>query len=184
MIKINLLPRDGRPRGPVNVNFTILFVSMGVMALLAGMGYGWYWLNDQVVRLEADIKQTEAELKRHEELAKQVDLFQAEKKRLEEKIKVIGSLMLAQTGPVRLLDEVSKALPNEVWLTSFARSGKKMDILGIAFSDIKVADFMTNLSGASSLISSVDLVESANATVEQVQVKRFGITVELKEPKG
>jgi hypothetical protein len=43
---------------------------------------------------------------------------------------------------------------------------------------------MTNLSGASSLISSVDLVESANATVEQVQVKRFSITVELKEPKG
>jgi len=92
--------------------------------------------------------------------------------------------MLAQTGPVRLLDEVSKALPNEVWLTSFARTGKKMDILGIAFSDIRVADFMTNLSGASSLISSVDLVESANATVEQVQVKRFSITVELKEPKG
>jgi hypothetical protein len=40
------------------------------------------------------------------------------------------------------------------------------------------------LSGASSLISSVDLVESANATVEQVPVKRFSITVELKEPKG
>ena len=57
-------------------------------------------------------------------------------------------------------------------------------ILGIAFSDIKVAEFMTNLSGASGLISTVDLVESANATVEQVQVKRFSITVELKEPKG
>lgn len=184
MIKINLLPRDGRPRGPVNVNMNILFASLAALVVLAGMGYGWYWLNDQVVRLEANIQQTEADLKRYEELAKQVATFQGDKKRLEEKIKVIESLMLAQTGPVRLLDEVSKALPNEVWLTSFARSGKKMDILGIAFSDIRVADFMTNLSGASSLISSVDLVESANATVEAVQVKRFSITVELKEPKG
>jgi hypothetical protein len=43
---------------------------------------------------------------------------------------------------------------------------------------------MTNLSGASSLISSVDLVESAKAAVEQVPVERFSITVELKEPKG
>ena len=184
MIKINLLPRDGRPRGPVNVNVNILFVSIGVLAVLAGMGYGWYWLDDQVVRLDANIKQAEADLKRYEELAKQVDRFQAEKKRLEEKIKVIASLMLAQTGPVRLLDEVSKALPNEVWLTSFTRSGKKMDIQGIAFSNVRVADFMTNLSGASSLISSVDLVESQKATVEQVPVERFSITVELKEPKG
>ena len=184
MIKINLLPRDGRPRGPVNVNLTILFASLGVLVVLAGMGYGWYWVNDQVVRLDATIKQTEADLKRFEELAKQVDLFQAEKKRLEEKIKIISSLMLDQTGPVRLLDEVSKALPNEVWLTSFARSGKKMDIQGVAFSNVKVADFMTNLSGASSLISSVDLLESAKGAVEQVPVERFSITVELKEPKG
>ena len=184
MIKINLLPRDGRPRGPVNVNTTILFASVVALVVLAGMGYGWYWLSDQVGRLEANITQTEADLKRYEELAKQVDNFQGDKKRLEEKIKIIASLMLAQTGPVRLLDELSKALPNEVWLTSFARSGKKMDIQGIAFSNVKVADFMTNLSGVSSLISTVDLVESAQATVEQVPVERFSITVELKEPKG
>jgi type IV pilus assembly protein PilN len=184
MIKINLLPRDGRPRGPVNVNMTILFVSLGVLAVLAGMGYGWYWLNDQVVRLEVNIKQAEADLKRYEELAKQVDRFQGEKKRLEEKIKVIGSLMLAQTGPVRLLDEVSKALPNEVWLTSFSRTGKKLDVQGIAFSNFSLANFMTNLGGASGLISSVDLVESVKATVEQVPVERFSITAEIKEPKG
>jgi type IV pilus assembly protein PilN len=184
MIKINLLPREGRPRGPVNVNTSILLAVVVVLAVLAGMGYGWYWLDDQVGRLEGDIKRTETELKRFEELAKQVDRFQGEKKRLEEKIKVIGSLMAAQTGPVRLLDEVSKALPNEVWLTSFARTGKKMDIQGIAFSNFSLANFMTNLGGASGLISSVDLVESVKATVEQVPVERFSITAEIKEPKG
>jgi type IV pilus assembly protein PilN len=184
MIKINLLPREGRPRGPVNVNTSILLAVVAVLAILAGMGYGWYWLDDQVGRLDGEIKRTEAELKRFEELAKQVDRFQGEKKRLEEKIKIIGSLMLAQTGPVRLLDEVSKALPNEVWLTSFSRTGKKMDVQGIAFSNFSLANFMTNLSNTSGLISSVDLVESVKATVEQVPVERFSITAEIKEPKG
>jgi hypothetical protein len=59
-----------------------------------------------------------------------------------------------------------------------------MDIQGVAFSNVKVADFMTNLSGATSLVSSVDLVESAKIAVEQVPVERFSITVELKEPQG
>jgi type IV pilus assembly protein PilN len=184
MIKINLLPREGRPRGPVTVNTTLLLAIGGVAVVGLAMGYGWYWLNGEVGNLETDIKKTEVELKRYEELAKQVDRYQGEKKRLEEKIKVITTLMAAQAGPVRLLDEVSRALPNEVWLTSFARTGKKMDIQGIAFSNFNVANFMTNLSSTSTLISNVDLVESVKATVEQVPVERFSITAELKEPKG
>lgn len=183
MIKINLLPREERTRrAPVNTRH--LLSAVGAAVVLLGMGYGWYWLTEQVGGLEADIRKTEAELKRYEELAKQVDRYQAEKKRLEEKIKVIAALMAAQGGPVRLLDEVSRALPNEVWLTSLARTGKKLDIQGIAFSNFSVANFMTNLSSASALISNVDLVESVKATVEQVPVERFSITAEVKEPKG
>jgi type IV pilus assembly protein PilN len=183
MIKINLLPREEQKRrAPLNTKY--LLAAAGVVVVLLGMAYGWYWLNDQVGTLETDIRKTEAELRRFEELAKQVDRYQGEKKRLEEKIKVIATLMLAQAGPVRVLDEVSKAIPNEVWLTSFSRAGKKLDIQGIAFSNFNVANFMTNLSSVSSLISSVDLLESVKSTVEQVPVERFSITAELKEPKG
>ncbi len=183
MIKINLLPREERKRrAPLP---TGLFLALaGILCILAGMAYGWYWLNSEVNGLAANIQNTEIELKRFEELAKQVDRYQAEKKRLEEKIKVISSLVTAQTGPVRILDEVSKALPNEVWLTSLARTGKKLDIQGVAYSNFSVANFMTNLSGVTSLITSVDLVESVKGSVEQVPVERFSITAELKEPKG
>jgi hypothetical protein len=43
---------------------------------------------------------------------------------------------------------------------------------------------MTNLSGASGLVSNVDLVVSEKATVEQVPVERFTITMEFKEGKS
>ena len=183
MIKINLLPREERKRhAPVNTK--LLLAGLGCVVALLAMGYGWYWLNGEVNRLQADIQRTQAELRRFEELAKQVDKFQAEKKRLEEKLKVIQALMAAQGGPVRLLDEVSKALPSEVWLTGFTRTGKKLDVSGIAYSNFNIATFMTNLGKAGPLISNVDLVVSEKTTVEQVPVERFSITMEVKDGKG
>jgi type IV pilus assembly protein PilN len=182
MIKINLLPREERKRR-TQVNPAVLLGVLGAVVVVLAMGYGWYWLNGEVNRLQSDIQATQAELKRFEELAKQVDKFQAEKKRLEEKIKVIETLVVAQGGPVRLLDEVSKALPNEVWLTTFNRVGKRLEIGGIAFSNFSVANFMTNL-GASALIANVDLVVSEKAVVEQVPVERFNITMDVKDGKG
>ncbi len=182
MIKINLLPKEEQKRrAPIKMN-NILAI-MGAVLLLAGMGYGWFWLNGTVQRVQDDIRNRQAELKRFEDLAKDVEKYKAEKKRLEERIKAIDVLMAARGGPSRLLDEVSKALPNEVWLTSVSRTGKKVDIAGISFTNLGVANFMTNLGNASSVLSNVDLVESAKATVEQVPVERFSITAEIKEPK-
>jgi type IV pilus assembly protein PilN len=183
MIKINLLPREERRRrAPMNTTFLLGIVGAAVLCL--AMGYGWFWLNGEVGRLQEDIQRTQAELRRFDELAKQVDKFQAQKKLLEEKLKVIQALMVAQGGPVRLLDEVSKALPNEVWLTAFTRAGKRLDISGIAFSNFNVATLMTNLGQNSTLISAVDLVVSEKTIVEQVPVERFMITMEVKDGKS
>jgi type IV pilus assembly protein PilN len=183
MIKINLLPREERKRrAPVNSKVWVAaVVGLGVLGVMA---YGWMWLNGEVGRLQTEIQKTQGELKRFEELAKQVDKFQAEKKVLEEKLKIIQALVVAQSGPVRLLDAVSNALPAEVWLTGFTRTGKKLDVSGIAYSNFTVANFMTNLASASTLISNVDLVVSEKTVVEQVPVERFSITMEVKDGKS
>jgi type IV pilus assembly protein PilN len=182
MIKINLLPREERvKRAPLPTGF--VFGTFCALVLLGAMAFGWYWLSSTVTGLEADIARTQAELRRFDELAKQVDRFRAEKKRLEEKIKIIETLVAAQAGPVKLLDEVSKALPAEVWLTSLNRSGKRLEISGIAFSNFNVAALMTNLGKASNLLTNVDLVISEKTTVEDVPVERFTITAEVTESK-
>lgn len=182
MIKINLLPKEERRRRAPTSSLALLLPLAGLLAL-AAMGYGWYWLHAEIGGLQTGIQQTQAELKRFEELAKQVDQYQKEKKLLEEKIKVIEQLVAAQSGPVQLVDEVSRALPNEVWLTALTRTGKKLDISGIAFSNFSVAAFMTNLGKASAFVSNVDLVVSEKGVVEQVPVERFTVTMEVKDPK-
>jgi Tfp pilus assembly protein PilN len=180
MIKINLLPREERiKRAPLPTAF-VLGTACGVVVLLA-MAYGYYWLTSEVSNLEASIRQTQAELRRFDELAKQVDRYRAEKARLEEKIKIIETLVAAQAGPVQLLDEVSKAMPPEVWLTALNRTGRRLEISGVAFSNFNVANLMTNLSKASRLLSNVDLVISEKILVEEVPVERFTITAEVTE---
>ena len=182
MIKINLLPREERAKGvPMNTQF-ILGAVCGVVVLLA-MAYAWFWLSGQVGNLEASITETQAELRRFDELAKQVDLFRAEKKRLEEKIKIIETLVAAQAGPVQLLDEVSKALPTEVWLTTLNRTGKRLEISGVAFSNFNVATLMTNLGKTGTRLANVDLVISEKITIEDVPMERFTITAEVLEGK-
>ncbi len=182
MIKINLLPREERvKRAPLPTG--TVFGTFCALVLLGAMAFGYYWLSSTVGGLEEEIKKTQAELRHYDELAKQVDQFRAEKKRLEEKIKIIETLVAAQAGPVKLLDEVSKALPAEVWLTSLNRTGKRLEISGIAFSNFNVAALMTNLGKASNLLTNVDLVISEKTTVEDVPVERFTITAEVTEGK-
>jgi len=183
MIKINLLPREERVRrAPINT--TLILAGFGVVVVLLAMAYGWYWLNGDVQRLETAIRQAQADAKRYDDLAKQVDTFRAEKKRLEEKIKVIETLVAAQGGPVQILDEVSRDLPNEVWLTSLNRSGKKLEISGIAYSNFNVAALMTSLGKATTLLRNVDLVVSEKTTIEDQSVEKFTITAEIIEGKS
>ncbi len=183
MIKINLLPREERRRRAPTSPLVMLAV-LASAVLVAGLAFSWYWLHSQIAGLEGQIRQTQAELKRYDEIAKQVERYKNEKKILEEKIAIIDRLVAAQSGPVRLIDEVSKALPAEIWLTSMNRTGKKLDISGIAFSNFSLATFMTNLGKASVYVRNVDLVVSEKTVVEQVPVERFSITMEVKDGKG
>jgi len=183
MIKINLLPREEQIRHrPLDTTF--LFGAVCAIVLAIAMAWGWFWLNGEVNRVQADIAQTQADLRKFDELAKQVERFRGEKQKLQDKIKVIETLVAAQSGPVRVLDEVSKALPNDVWLTAFNRTGRRLELSGIAFSPFQVADFMKNLGAAGDLLQSVDLVISESTKVEEVPVQRFTITADLREGKA
>jgi type IV pilus assembly protein PilN len=185
MIKINLLPREEQKKA-APASATPYLAGLGVVVLLVLMGYGWYWLNGEIEGVQKEIERTQAELKRVEDITKLVDKLQKDKKTVQDKLKTVETLVAAQSGPVRLLDAVSRALPGEreIWLTGMVRAGKKLDISGFAFTPYSVATFMTNLGAAKELVSSVDLVVSEKAVVEQVPVERFSVTMELKEGKS
>jgi type IV pilus assembly protein PilN len=183
MIRINLLPREERRRRAPTSPLVYLVV-LAVAVFVLAVGASWYWLHSEIAAFEGQIRHAQDELKHYEEIAKKVEQYKTEKKTLEDKLNIIETLVAAQSGPVRILDEVSRALPGEVWLTSMNRTGKRLDVSGVAFSNFSLATFMTNLGKASAYIRNVDLVVSEKTTVEQVPVERFSITMEVKGGKG
>ncbi len=178
MIKINLLPKERRRRA-ISVGRPVVYVVVGCVAALAGMALGWWWLEGQVQHLQQDIGQKRVELERYGNEIRKVEQFLSERKRLEERLRVVAKLAADQAGPVRLLDQLSRALPDEVWLTGMSKSKDKLVLQGYAFSTPGIANFMRELEKLKPMVGNVELTFSERASVERVPVERFEITAGL-----
>lgn len=178
MIKINLLPHVSRKKAAVNRQ--VQLAGVGAAALVLVLLYAWWYMLSASWKLDEQIKVTQNELKRYEEVAKKVAQFEADKKRLEEKIKIIDRLIASQTGPVRLMDQLSRQLPAEVWLTSLKESGGRVTLQGYAFTDFAIAEYMTRLQRDAGLFSEVELSFSERSEVQKIPVKRFELALRLK----
>ncbi|MBI3002996.1 MAG: PilN domain-containing protein [candidate division NC10 bacterium] len=178
MIKINLLPHLSRKKAAVNRRAQL--AGLGAVVVLLALMYAWWTMASEARSLRAEIAVTQQELKRYDEIAKKVAKFEADKKRLEEKIKTIDRLIASQTGPVRLMDQISRQLPNEVWLTGLREAGGRVTLQGFAFTDFAIAEYMTRLKRDGGLFSEVELSFSERTEVQKVPVKRFELTLRVK----
>jgi len=177
MIKINLLPHVSRKKAAVNRQAQL--AGLGGVAVVLVLLYAWWSMVSDSRELRSKIEQTQQELKRYEEITKKVAQFEADKKRLEEKIKTIDRLIASQTGPVRLMDQISRQLPSEVWLTGLKEAGGRVTLQGYAFTDFAIAEYMTRLQRDAGLFSEVELSFSERGEVQKIPVKRFELTLKL-----
>ena len=175
MIRINLLAPEratkkktaGGPALPSggalqSYLFLVLFAG-GAAVLCAG---AWWLQSNKIKDLDTRIA---ADTKRRQDLQaieQQVKAFQQKKAILENKVAVIEMLRAAQKSPVHMLDEVSKALPDYVWLTSMDETRGSVVFGGQSNSLAAVADFISALQ-TSGWFPLVELVSSqeANALV-------------------
>ena len=157
MIRINLIAgtQQGKgssislPRfeGTGAVGQNMLMVGVVVLALLC-VGWRWHSLSSEQRRLRTEVVMAEQERERLKAIIKKGEDFKAKKALLERKISLITDLKKQQQGPVHLLDEVSRQLPEFLWLQSMNESGSKVQIKGSATTYNAVSDFYNNLNGS------------------------------------
>lgn len=155
MIKINLLVEARAQRvaraswislGAANLNNYIL---LGLIILgLAFVGLRYWKLSSTLAAIKAEIVVNQREYERLKPIIAEVEAFKKKNAELKHKIEVIEQLKQNQYGPVRIMDEVSKALPDLLWLTNLGLTGNVLTLQGQALNENAVANFISNLAAS------------------------------------
>lgn len=169
MIKINLLAekKQAKPRsasGGGGGGMKVEGVGGGQNLLLVGLlligvvvAGGWWWTlssrTEELARKHAD---ADVELQRLAEIRKKGDEYKKQKDLLARKIDLITELKKQQAVPVHILDQVSKQLPEFLWLESMTANNNTISISGKGTTYNAVTNFYNNLTG-SGFFSSVTL---------------------------
>jgi type IV pilus assembly protein PilN len=156
MIKINLLAEAKRPaavrRAKVPAGRKARAGELGqwlllgtLLLFLAACGAYWLMLISQSNVKARQIAEAELEKKRLAPIIQDVKKFEAKKAELEHKIEVIKGLQANQQGPMRVMDSISRALPELLWLNRLEMSSNSVKLTGRAFNTNAVASFIENL---------------------------------------
>jgi type IV pilus assembly protein PilN len=194
MIRINLLAveRDRAKRRPlsgIQATQQKITLACSLILVLTGLGVGWwYWsLDKQAKRIEEDIATGQREAERLRTLIVQVKQFETRKAQLEERVGLIEDLRKGQVGPVHLVDEISRSLPDLLWLTQIKQSGQDLTISGRCTAATALSDFTGNLELGGYFNKPVEIVEmlvEPQKAAGGVEVIRFTVKATIAAPKA
>ncbi|RMH16589.1 MAG: hypothetical protein D6696_17780 [Acidobacteria bacterium] len=154
MIRINLLQEGRRPvvARRAKAKLTLGRQDPSLLILIAGIVIGslvstylWYTLKTRIDEKDEQIAQAEIEVRELQKILDKVEQFKADKADLETKIAVIQDLKRKQKGPVQVMDRISRALPDLLWLESMQLQGQTVTLRGQALNTNAVAAFIANL---------------------------------------
>ncbi len=124
----------------------VLMIVLVVSAIVVGTQ--WYLLTSERTDLQAVERQRRQERDELLKYIKLVEQLEARRETLRHKINVINELKQNQQGPVRIMDEVSQALPELVWLNKMTLKGTSVELSGVAMDENAVANYITNINAS------------------------------------
>jgi len=160
LIKINLV-REGRavrgagaaPQaavsaaagGPIasNVN-NVLVVACLLIGLVVAGGY-WLWEKRELKKRQDIVSDRTIEAQKLESVIKEVDEYQKQKDNLQKRIDLINKLKQNQKGPVRIMDQISRDLPDLVWLDTMDITSGRINLAGRGLNPNAIALFIENV---------------------------------------
>lgn len=177
MIRINLLGTErARVRTRAGITDAQKITAGGLLILLLTAGYiGWtYWtMRQEDARLDQAIATAELEEQRLRGVLAEVDRFEAYRAALTQRVALIEQLRRSQTGPVHMLDEVSRALPDRLWLVEMTQKGDEVSIDGRTNTLSALTDFVANLQNSQYFRRPVEIVSTATETDPQGELVKF-----------
>jgi type IV pilus assembly protein PilN len=190
MIRINLLAvereRTKRPRAVIPAAQRVTIgASLILMATALGIGW-WFWsLRKESADLDTAITRAETETQQLRSVLGQVQKFETRKAQLQQRVTLIEQLRRGQSGPVHVLDEISKAIPERLWLTDLIQKGDVFTLDGLTTSLTGLTDFVSNLESSAWFSKPVDIIDSQVVPNEKAgDMYKFSIKATFKNPEA
>ncbi len=161
MIKINLV-REGRAvrgeaaspqpaamavagggAGGTQINNIIVLACL-VLGILVALGY-WFWHKRELKSREAIVAERTVEAQKLESIINEVEQYQRRKDSLQQRIDLINQLKQNQKGPVRIMDQISRDLPDLVWLDAMDMNAGRVSLSGRGLNPNAIALFIENV---------------------------------------
>lgn len=180
MIRINLLPVKAAQKKEMLLGQLVVLAVSAVVVSIGCVGVYTSLLGKVQVEKER-IVQKEDEIAHLRKAIGEVGRFKKLQKELRGKLDVLDKLKEGQTGPVHLLDELSKALPDTLWLTSFEESAGNVSLNGVGLNEETVARFLRNLE-ESPYYRGVELLVIEQVAQGGRKLQRFDVSCRVEAP--
>jgi type IV pilus assembly protein PilN len=168
MIKINLLTverKAAKKKAAVALQSgQKITAGCTLILVLSGLGIGWrYWsLQRESAQLDLDISAAQEETTRLHSIISQVQAFEQRKAQLQQRVALIEQLRRDQTGPVHMLDQISRSLPQMLWLTNLKQGATPAEVVldGRCTTMTGLSDFVANLEGTGYFKRGIEIIQS------------------------
>ena len=182
MMRINLLPHRQIKRAERQREFGLMAL-MAAGAACAVVFLGWQFLGAQReaqvernTRLETAITALDKEIADIKDLKDQIN-------NVLERKQIVENLQTNRSQSVVILDELTRQLPEGLYLKSIKQTGNLITIEGVADTNARVATLVRNLS-VSNWMESPNLVEIKSLKVNNIKQNEFTLNVSLKVQKA
>ena len=189
MIRINLIATDrerGKKKAAAFQAGQKIIVACGFILILAGVFIGWrYWtVSQQSSKLDAEIAAAQKETERLRGIILRVQQSDQRKAQLKQRVDLIEQLRASQTVPVRLLDQISRALPPMLWLVQLRQRENDITIDGRGTTITGLSEFVTNLEATGYFKKSIEIVDTRTEPRPQPpgELVRFTIKATFQQP--
>lgn len=175
MPRINLLPWREEERKKRQRDFLVAmagaFVAGIAVVLVTIFAYSGMIDHQRArnARLQAEIAQLDKSIE-------EIDGLEAQKVRLLARMEIIEQLQSSRPVIVHLFDEITRLLPEGVYLTGLTQTGSNVEVRGVAQSSTRVSALMRQING-SEWLSDPDLARIESTAPGPGRQSRFVVTL-------
>jgi type IV pilus assembly protein PilN len=178
MIRINLLGEQVDRSASYAIHSLILLACVVLILMLGG------WSTNHAISVLSDLEnQVALKESQHTKLkntTKKVEDLEQKQKLLIEKLEIIAKLKTRKQGPVRILDDLTKMIPDRAWLTSISQRNDFVEVSGVAVDGQTISDFIAQIR-ESRFIEDADEVKAQMVMRDDVKLQSFTFPAKLSE---